>query len=484
MNEYRYILDKSSKKFICPVCNKKKLVRFIDTETDEYLSGDFGRCDDEHYFSAPKEETKGYFVPIESISELNEKCVIIKQDNKEHLVPKAVVLDTINTGVYIAAYFINDTKNKRKQPLEFKHVPTDSKYFSNGVAVYTSKKTIVPTLPKIVHFDFETFKNTLTVESYSENIFLNNLLEKIRVEDVTRAVELYRLGTISEGYMKGGLTIPFIDKNNNIRAVQVKTFNKDNHTQKTSFLHSIIENNSKEVPKWITDYKEQDKKITCFFGEHLLNKYPNNPIGLVEAPKTAIICSLYFGLPKNETDTVFLAVYNKSSFSEDKVKSLQGRKVVVFPDLSLDRSTFNEWKDKAIKYSNLFNIRFVFSDLIEKIATIEDKQSGLDIADFLLKFDYNDFNSKEDTNTKESKEIPLKEIKNDSYSIEDVKELERFFNSHKYAGSIEFDFGKIEDTSKFIDSHLNVIRGNINNKLFNVYFDRLKQLQGKILSLR
>jgi len=105
MNEYRYILDKSSKKFICPVCNKKKLVRFIDTETNGYLIGDFGRCDDEHYFSAPKEETKGYFVPVESISELNEKCIIIKQDNKDHLVPKAVVLDTINAGVYIAAYF-------------------------------------------------------------------------------------------------------------------------------------------------------------------------------------------------------------------------------------------------------------------------------------------------------------------------------------------------------------------------------------------
>lgn len=484
MSEYRYILDKSSKKFICPVCNKKKFVKFIDTETNEYLENDFGRCDSGHYFSAPKEETKGYFVPVESISKMNEKCVIIKQDNKEYLVPKAVILDTTNNGVYIAAYFINDTKNKRKQPLEFKHVPTDSKYFNNGVVVYTSQKTTVPTPSKIVHFDFETFKNTLNVESYSENVFLNNLLEKIRVEDVTKVVELYRLGTISEGYMKGGLTIPFIDKNNNVRAVQVKTFDKENHTQKTTFLHSIIENNSKEVPKWITEYKEQDKKITCFFGEHLLNKYPNNPIGLVEAPKTAIICSLYFGLPKDETDTIFLAVYNKSSFSEDKVKSLQGRKVVVFPDLSVDMSTFNEWKDKAIKYSNLFNIKFVFSDLIEKIATIEDKQSGLDIADFLLKFDYNDFNSKEDTNTKESKKNPLKEIKNDSYSIEDVKELERFFNSHKYNGSIEFDFGKIEDTSKFIGSHLNVVRGNINNRLFNVYFERLKQLQGKILSLQ
>jgi len=29
MNEYRYILDKSSKKFVCPDCNEKRLVRYM-----------------------------------------------------------------------------------------------------------------------------------------------------------------------------------------------------------------------------------------------------------------------------------------------------------------------------------------------------------------------------------------------------------------------------------------------------------------------
>lgn len=41
---YRYKLDESSKKFICPNCGKKRLVKFID-EAGNYLPSEFGRCD-------------------------------------------------------------------------------------------------------------------------------------------------------------------------------------------------------------------------------------------------------------------------------------------------------------------------------------------------------------------------------------------------------------------------------------------------------
>ena len=33
MERFRYSLDKSSKKFVCPNCNKKTFVLYIDTET-------------------------------------------------------------------------------------------------------------------------------------------------------------------------------------------------------------------------------------------------------------------------------------------------------------------------------------------------------------------------------------------------------------------------------------------------------------------
>jgi len=45
MSEYRYILEKTGKKLICPSCNQKRYTRFVDTDTGEYLPYEYGRCD-------------------------------------------------------------------------------------------------------------------------------------------------------------------------------------------------------------------------------------------------------------------------------------------------------------------------------------------------------------------------------------------------------------------------------------------------------
>src|SRR5690606_6321277 len=47
MEGFRYILDKSSKKFPCPSCGKRRFVRYLDTTTGEYISDEYGRCDRE-----------------------------------------------------------------------------------------------------------------------------------------------------------------------------------------------------------------------------------------------------------------------------------------------------------------------------------------------------------------------------------------------------------------------------------------------------
>ena len=46
-SEYKYQLEKGSRKHLCPQCNKKTFVRFIDVESREYLPYEFGRCDRE-----------------------------------------------------------------------------------------------------------------------------------------------------------------------------------------------------------------------------------------------------------------------------------------------------------------------------------------------------------------------------------------------------------------------------------------------------
>jgi hypothetical protein len=45
MKQFKYTLDKSSKKFPCPKCNKRTFVKYIETETGNYLNDTIGRCD-------------------------------------------------------------------------------------------------------------------------------------------------------------------------------------------------------------------------------------------------------------------------------------------------------------------------------------------------------------------------------------------------------------------------------------------------------
>jgi hypothetical protein len=374
--------------------------------------------------------------------------------------------------------------------------------------------------PEPIFFDFDTFLKTLEPERYEKNIFIQNLFNKVQypfeVDDITKVVQLYRLGTVANGYRSGSTCFPFIDVKGNVRAIQVKQFDEHNHTIGTDFLHSIIEKYytqiNKPLPEWLERYKEQDKKISCLFGEHLLNKYPNNPIALVEAPKTAIYGTLYFGLPNDSNDLIWLAVYNKSSFSFDKLKVLEGRYVYVFPDLSKDGNTFNEWKSKAKEFeSRLPGTRFIFSDLLEKLAPEQDKNEGNDIADYLIKQDWRKYrkrNIKEPPQKNKSLKIDLPIIKVDPqpeplpkvevkrknivrYTSENnnswndkIRELEAFFeNIELPTQPIKVNaYSTIIDSSLYVESHFAIVKANQGKRTFLPYLHRLQELRTVLLS--
>jgi hypothetical protein len=327
---YQYILEKGSKKFHCPNCQKKRFVRYIDTSTNEYLPYEYGICD------------------------RIENCGYISNPYKD--------------GFHIG-----------KENIQFvKSIPQKTK----------------PLTP----FSKEMYLRTL--KGYENNNFLNNLMQRViypfNPADIETIISLYGLGTIERGNLKGALTIPFIDENNVIRAVQVKQFDDENHTILTTFLHSIIERHfnkvNKNLPQWLIDYNNNETKVSCLFGEHLLNKYPNNPIALVEAPKTAIYGTLYFGNPNNENNLLWLAVYNLSSLNSRKCKPLRNRKVILFPDLSIEGKAFNLWSERATRIAkDVEGIQISISDLLEKEGTEQDRKEGKDLADYLIKLDWRKF---------------------------------------------------------------------------------------------
>lgn len=351
--EHRYIL--ASNKFPkpdCPYCGAKKhWQRYIDIETGEVLSGQYGLCDNANKCGQGLNPyTDGY------------AKIIMEQE-------KGI------TGI------TKITLQKQK---------------------YFCTQTNSQPTPEPIYFDFGTFKQTLEPERYEKNTFIQNLFYRAQfpfeVDEVKKVIQSYRLGTVVNGYRAGAITFPFIDVKGNVRAIQVKQFDGANHTTGTDFLHSIIEKHhtrsNKPLPEWLAAYIKQDTLISCLFGSHLLSKYPNNPVALVEAPKTAIYGTLYFqnsNMPIYK-DCIWLAAGAKAYLNFEKAKILHGRIVYVMPDLSKDGSTFKEWETKAKDYENrLPGTRFILDDLLEKYATPEQREKGADIADILITRDWQRF---------------------------------------------------------------------------------------------
>ena len=437
IDTYRYILEKGSKKHYCPNCGKKRFVRYIDTQTGDYLPERYGRCDRE--INCPGEDY-----------------------NNPYLDGYA---KTFPTGRK------TNWEPVQRQP-SFKNKP---------------KRAYVPN---------EVLRQTRA--GYESNIFIQNLLSNVpfpfEVQDVEEVISLYHLGTIKNGYRAGAITFPFIDVNHNVRAIQIKQFDKYNHTKGTDFIHSIIEKhhnrNHTPLPNWLTPYKKNETKVSCLFGEHLLRKYFHNPIALVEAPKTAIYSTLYFGPPEQPKNLLWLAVFNLSSLNYEKCKALKGRDVYLFPDLSKEGRAFELWSNKSKEIQKrLQGTSFQVSDLLEELAPDKDRDQGKDIADYLIKQDWRLFRKEEQTPISEKSEAPkttyffqsevevpkTKQVQD--WSIE-IAELEKYFSEVELPNQpIKLkDNSTVTNHLVFIDSHLAVVKSNNGKPKFRPYLQRLQNL--------
>lgn len=102
----------------------------------------------------------------------------------------------------------------------------------------------------------------------------------------------------------------------------------------------------------------------CLFGEHLLTKYPDKPVALVESEKTAVILSRIY------TEHLWLATGGSQGIkSDERLTPLRGRNVLLIPD----NGQYWNWKRIADKYG------WMITDAMEKDAPFD----GADILDII-----------------------------------------------------------------------------------------------------
>lgn len=134
----------------------------------------------------------------------------------------------------------------------------------------------------------------------------------------------------------------------------------------------------------------------------------NKPVAIVESEKSAIIASLYF--PKY----IWLACCSLQGLNKTKCEVLKGREVILFPDLK----GLHTWQEKALELKTITKV--TVSTFLEENATQEEIDQGLDIADFLLKYDLTEFS---ETIKKDGCESQLIEFLKELSALMPEKEL-------------------------------------------------------------
>lgn len=209
---------------------------------------------------------------------------------------------------------------------------------------------------------------TRSVRTDVHSSFVSFLLTIMPEETVAYLIDLYRIGVT-----KSRDVIFFqIDVNGKLRTGKIMKYDpvtghriKDpDMPGRITWVHSLMKQKGLLDENW--------ELSQCLFGEHLLPLRPTADIRLVESEKTAIICSIY------APQYIWLATGGKSQLNPEKLKVLQGRKVVAYPDLD----AHNEWveKFKAMPWLNV-----TVSDYLLKMAEPDELCTNMDLADYLLK---------------------------------------------------------------------------------------------------
>lgn len=360
MEAFKYSLDKSSKKHICPNCNKKTFVLYIDTETGEYLPTDYGRCDREqncNYHKAPPKGKKAFlidFLALESIS--NKAYKLTDLNGVISIVPKSQILEIINKSCFVSEWYL--------QTSIINYLNSESKYFNNDK--FEFKNEVLNNISLSVHVRKEkpSFHDLeLLNEMYFKNPISDNLTEflksKFSNDEVFKAMQNY---FITGTNLSWNNTTVFwqIDNKENVRGAKLMLYDKITGKRKKepynhiNWLHKALN---------LNDFKLNQ----CLFGLHLINEDNQKTIAIVESEKTAIVMSLF--LP----DFFWLATGSEGNFKFETLEPIKKRNVIAFPD----KGIFDNWNKKANELKNI-GFKITISDLVEKT----NFENGFDLADY------------------------------------------------------------------------------------------------------
>jgi hypothetical protein len=361
MATFKFSLDKSSKKFICPNCNKKTFVYYVDAEQGKYLTTDYGRCDREQncgYHKAPPKGKKAYLIDFLTIKKISDKaCKLVDVNGVISIIPNSQILEQKESKCFITEWYLKNS-NIQYSNNEIKYFNTDNIEVINEVKAIKEPRPVKPSFHSLQLQD-------KIIREYESQQFDDNLttylLSQFTVDEVQRATQNYYL--TGANYFWNNATLFWqIDHKEQIHACKIMLYN--------SYTGKRIKEPYNHINWLHKAIKEPDFNLNqCLFGLHLINEDYQKEIAIVESEKTAIVMSIF--LP----DFIWIATGSKSNFKFELLHPLKKRKCFAFPD----KGEFNNWNIKATEL-NKQGFKIAVSNLLEKTAL----QNGSDLADYYL----------------------------------------------------------------------------------------------------
>ena len=200
---------------------------------------------------------------------------------------------------------------------------------------------------------------------------LTDLLLRIFPQhSVMSAVQRYKIGlnSFNTGAMGDALIFWQIDEKNHIVNAKRIHYRCDGHRDK-------------KVPP-IVMYPGNPQ---CLFGLHLLTDAdPDQPVAIVESEKSALIMSLV------KPDYLWMACGSLNNFNENFLKPLQGRNIVAFPDVDINREkgttlsiSYALWQ-KTAKQLSRDGWHVIVDNTLEETVNTSQRMDKFDVADIAI----------------------------------------------------------------------------------------------------
>lgn len=220
--------------------------------------------------------------------------------------------------------------------------------------------------------DYIDDNNLTRFNSLSNNLILYfYALPQIDKSEMLRVIKDYKIGST---YKKETIYWQ-IDIEGKIRTGKIIPYDKDTghriHNQyPVDWVHARLarsykRRNGVSLPDF--------NLCQCLFGEHLLSRRTTDSIGLVESEKTALLCAMIW------PEYVWLATGGMNNMSTELLQVLNGRTVVVIPDVD----AYNNWKGNL----GLFpDCNVCLYDGLEKRVSDKDRENKIDIGDIIIRY--------------------------------------------------------------------------------------------------